>query len=537
MVIEPGYVLTLLIFATCSASFFLFAYGLEKRRHEYLSAAESALYLSLSLSIFAMLLLTYYFVTDNFSIAYVYSNSDRNMPLLFKISAVWAGKEGSLLLWSMLTLAVTTVFVTRSNRSEREAKTAMVLTLVSSFVTGMTFAFSNPFSVLPFKPYDGVGMNPLLRTFEMVLHPPVVFLAYSLIAVPYAMILAGYGVNSSRVRLWVKSGWFTLTLGIVLGCWWAYRTLGWGGFWGWDPVENSSLLPWLSLTAYHHAKGRSKNYFIHLAFLFVIFAAFMTRSGIVKSVHAFASEFTGWSFILFFATFAALSVHSLKNEGKKAEKAEDKNDETPASTKRYYATLLFSLSILSVFIGTFTSIFFSIDRGYYQFTFTPIFALIVALIILEMSRMTRIRARFLLHLGVIILFVGALAVWNFENRFEGVNLNPSAEVGEWTLKLKNVTSSEDAEKFTITATIGLTDDVSGLLHPKLYVYKIERNQRVVSGVDVLTTPLKDYYLALREVKSRTSAVVDFYTVPLINLVWLSFALMLASSLALFGRQR
>ena len=541
---ELGFALLTLSLISACISFILFLIPIINRPSTYRAitpeVAESFLYLSCSLAFASFLILIYYFLTDNFTISYVYANSDRVMPLIYKLSAVWAGREGSLLLWSVLSLMTASIFTTTSRKDYKSLKTTATLILASIFILGITLFVSNPFALLPFKPSDGVGMNPLLRTTEMIFHPTVVFLGYSLTAVPFALYLSG---SRDRLAVWVKLSWITLTIGILLGCWWAYKTLGWGGFWGWDPVENASLLPWLSLTAYFHSKGKTKEIFAYSAYILVIFAAFVTRSGIIKSVHAFTYEITGWVYLAFLSFFALLALikitkwdrnhESIQHSDSTTSTTQTKPPTKPESiieTVKSYAIFLFAAAIITVLMGTVASVFVSVDRIYYTITFTPLFAGVTILIAFYITKIRKMRRMTLItHLGVILLFIGAIAVWNFETRYENITLSPQAEVDGFLIKLLNISVSEDPEKFTITTHIRLEN--VGEVDPKLYVYKIERDQRIVSSVELQSLPWLDYYIALRQVSSDFShAVIDLYIVPLILLVWIGSAMMLVGSI-------
>ncbi|MDK2876217.1 MAG: cytochrome c-type biosis protein CcmF [Archaeoglobaceae archaeon] len=441
----------LLISAFFSAlSSLLFA--LATKRLKYAEFAEVFLYVSLSLCFAGMLLLLHYLITDNFSIYYVYAYSQREMGFEYKIAALWAGKEGSLLLWAFASLLVTSIFTNYGVKDLRKAKALTVLTAINSFLL-ILILLSNPFEVLPFKYNNGIGMNPLLRTPEMIIHPPLVFFGYSLVACIYAGHLA-----EIENRGLVKLAWAFLTAGIVLGGFWAYRTLGWGGFWGWDPVENASLLPWLSLTAYLHAR-KGKEFFAYLSMVFVAFTAFVTRSGILSS------------------------------------------------------SLIFGAMIVVVLLGTVANLFRSVDRSYYLITFTPIF---FATAILTLYRL-RSSTKKLIHLGVILLFIGATSVWFFESK-ETIILSPNGEVDGIEFYLQDVSSHWNPEKTVVKAKILSS---IGSIEPEIHVYP----QSTVSKAFILNTPLMDYYFAMKSAGSNF-VEIEFYRVPLIALVWLGSALLL-----------
>ncbi len=462
------------IFCTTSAILFL-ASG---RNLKFAEVAEILLYASLSCVFASLLLLTHHFLIDDFSILYVYLNSQREMSPWLKISAVWAGKEGSLLLWNFLNILSASIFLNYGEKDLKKAKAMFVFLSYASTLLILNL-FSNPFAELQFRHLNGIGMNPVLRTPEMLVHPPVVFLGYSLVAAVYVSTL--FGIQN---RKFVISSWILLTVGIILGGFWAYRTLGWGGFWGWDPVENSSLLPWLCLTAYFHIR-KGKEFFAYLAMVFVVFTAFVTRSGILSSVHAFASDPLSFFFVVLMASFAIPAFRKWSFEG------------------FCYSPLIFSAMIIVVFLGIITSFFRNVDRSYYLITFVPLFFSAVCGIIYKFIKMKRK----LLHFGVILLFLGSFSVWFFEEK-------RTISVGESELfRLGNLSEEFDGEKLVLRAKI---ESKYGIFEPEIHFYD---NWGRVSKVSIISTPFLDYYLAIRSL-SQDSIIIEFYVVPLIILVWL-----------------
>ncbi len=489
---DPGFALLVLSLLSSAAASLLFLSAYRRRDSRHAEIAENALYLSLTLCFASLLLLAYYFLTDNFSVEYVWKNSHRAMASVYKLSATWAGREGSLLLWCLFSLLVASIFTSHGEKDARKLKASAILSAISAYLLLICALTANPFEPFGFAPQDGVGLNPLLRTPEMILHPPIVFLAYALAAVPLAMHVSGM-TNADR---WMRATFVFLTLGILIGGWWAYRTLGWGGFWGWDPVENASLLPWLAAAAYFHS--REKSFFASLTFALVVVAAFVTRSGIIESVHAFAGRGGEFYLLLIAATLAV------------ARPKPDLNGTCSAPS-------IFVAAIAVVAMGTFANVFFSVERTYYLVTFVPAFALAVAMII---YRLRSVRRKLIIHAGVLLLFLGATSVWFFEKSYD-LELSPHAEAAGFSFELLNVTVSEDAEKFTVTAKVA--SDL-GVLEPKMKVYKIERRERTVSSVEIVSTPLFDYYFAIESFgEDFSSAKAKFFVVPLISFVWLGSA--------------
>ncbi len=262
---------------------------------------------------------------DDFSVAYIFSHSNRDLPLAYKFSALWSGQEGSLLFWAWLLSTYGFVLRLRHKVDARlVAHAAVVLAAVEVFFLLLVNFAAHPFSMVAgAAPADGNGLNPLLQYPEMVIHPPMLYLGYVGMTVPFAFALGALIMKYPGekwihiTRRWTMVTWMFLTVGIFLGGHWAYSVLGWGGYWGWDPVENASLLPWLTATAFLHSvmmqekRGMLKMWNMWLifgTFLLCIFGTFLTRSGIVSSVHAFAQSSIGSWFVGFLALTAAVCV-------------------------------------------------------------------------------------------------------------------------------------------------------------------------------------------------------------------------------------
>jgi cytochrome c-type biogenesis protein CcmF len=291
----------------------LYVMGLYRNRSDLERFGDRGVLASFALFTLASLYLFYLLLTHNFNNLYVATHSNRSLPLAYLISAFWAGQEGSLLLWGWLTSLSTLIVVRRPSSVDKfKPYVATILVIIQLFfVITMIFA-SNPFEKLGFTPVDGQGLNPLLQDPGMVIHPPTLFVGYALIAVPFAYAMAGLLTKDEdwlkHVRTWTLVAWLFLSLGIALGGWWSYHVLGWGGYWAWDPVENASLMPWLIITAFLHSvviqegkKGMKlwNMLLITFSFLLVIYATFLTRSGIIQSVHSFAGSSVGQYFGVF----------------------------------------------------------------------------------------------------------------------------------------------------------------------------------------------------------------------------------------------
>jgi len=209
----------------------------------------------------ASAILIYLLITRDFQVEYVYRYVSTYLPTIYTLSAFWAGQEGSLLLWLWLVTIFSVLIARREEGWSQELKpyALAVLTLCQAFFALLLVFASNPFATYPISPAEGFGLNPLLENFWMIIHPPIVFIGYAAYTVPFAFAIAALvtgrlGEEWIRgIRRWNLFSWLFLGLGIILGAWWAYLELGWGGYWGWDPVENASLIPWLVSTALLHS--------------------------------------------------------------------------------------------------------------------------------------------------------------------------------------------------------------------------------------------------------------------------------------------
>ena len=258
------------------------------------------------------------FVQDDFSVAYVANNSNTLLPLHFKLSAVWGAHEGSLLLWSLILSGWSTAVALCSGKLPL-VLSARVLSVLGAISVGFALFLlftSNPFDrVLPIPPLEGSDLNPLLQDFGLIVHPPMLYMGYVGFSVPFAFAIAaliGGQFDSAWARWsrpWINVAWVFLTIGISLGSWWAYYELGWGGWWFWDPVENASFMPWLAGTALMHSisasekRGVFRSWTLLLAILtfsLSLLGTFLVRSGVLTSVHAFASDPERGIFILAF---------------------------------------------------------------------------------------------------------------------------------------------------------------------------------------------------------------------------------------------
>ncbi len=315
---------------TTAYSLFILITGIQRGRDgaALIASGHHAALAAGTLLTLAAGLLFYNLAISNFRVEYVSHYTSRELPLFYKLSAFWGGQQGSLLLWawllSVFTVAVLLIYQ-KKNLPTLPHVIAILMAILLFFNVLLLFV-APPFALLDRVPANGAGLNPLLQHPAMAIHPPLLYLGYVGMAVPLAFalgaLLSGHLDDSwvKNVRRWTLIPWFFLTMGIMLGARWAYVELGWGGYWAWDPVENASLMPWLTGTAFLHSimiqekKGMLKIWnmvLIILTFELCIFGTFITRSGIISSVHAFAQSGIGPMFGVFLVTTAAFSIWAL----------------------------------------------------------------------------------------------------------------------------------------------------------------------------------------------------------------------------------
>ncbi|MFZ3062818.1 MAG: heme lyase CcmF/NrfE family subunit [Actinomycetota bacterium] len=316
-----------------------YAYGIYRKDRRFIDSGRYGYTAIFGLLTLASVLLVYAFVTKDYSIRYVAEYSSSDLPLLYKLSAFWAGQSGSLLFWIWF-LSLFVVAVIWRNRKSADLLypyTAAVIGVVQVLFAVLVSVVTTPFELLPTVPLDGMGLNPLLQNPGMILHPPTLLLGYVGFTIPFAYAAASLLLGRTdnwwiqKSRQWTLLAWIFLAIGNIIGGWWAYVVLGWGGYWGWDPVENASLMPWLVATAYLHSvmiQERRKMLkgwniaLITLTFELSLVGTLLVRSGILSSVHAFGESSIGSVFIffilastLFMVVLATYRARALKSEG------------------------------------------------------------------------------------------------------------------------------------------------------------------------------------------------------------------------------
>lgn len=401
---EIGPILLLIALMTSGYAAVASLLGARTGRKELVKSAEGAIYAICVITGIALGMLIYAFLTDNFQIEYVAGHSNRALPLLYKSVAFYAGQEGSLLLWTWV-LSFMVVLVLWQNRNRNRELMPYVIAVamgVQFFFLFISSLVTNPFKTLPFMPEDGQGLNPLLQNYGMILHPPTLYLGYVGFTIPFAFAVAALITGQlgdiwiRTTRKWTVFAWFFLGVGIVFGGQWAYMELGWGGYWMWDPVENASFMPWLTGTAFLHSvmiqekKGMLKVWnmvLIILTFALSLLGTFLTRSGILSSVHSFGQSALGSYFLAF---IGLVSVSSLSLLSSRLPLLRSKN-ELDSLVSRESTFLMNNLILVAltftVFLGTFFPVISEAVRGvtvtvgppFYNQVAVPIFMLLLLL--------------------------------------------------------------------------------------------------------------------------------------------------------------
>jgi len=416
--------------------------------------------------LFSFICLMESFLADDFSVQYVANNSNSALPVQYKVSAIWGAHEGSFLLWTLImggwTVAV--AFFSRSLTMDMKARVLSVMGLLNvGFITFILFA-SNPFDrSLPFFPADGADLNPLLQDFGLIVHPPMLYMGYVGFSVPFALAIATLSTGRLDAawarwsRPWTNAAWAFLTIGIALGSWWAYYELGWGGWWFWDPVENASFMPWLVGTALIHSlaasekRGVFKSWTVLLAiatFSLSLLGAFLVRSGVLTSVHAFAVDPTRGLYILTFLVLViggSLTLYAVKASGIRSEAS---FSATSREAMLLGNNLLLVVSTAAVLLGTLYPLIYevitdgekiSVGPPYFNRVFVPVTLLLfLAMIVAPFARWRHTDQASLLLDHWVLLASAPVAVFAI-TLASGVTVEPLAIVIEtialWILVL------------------------------------------------------------------------------------------------------
>ncbi len=613
-----------------------------KKKPLLVLSAERAVYSLWLLLTIAAAVLVYSLLTSDFRLAYVATHSNRDMPLLYKFSAWWGGQEGSLLLWSWLLACYSAVVVYSNRRRHRSFMPYVTATLM---VTQVFFLIMNAFIASPFRVLavgreitsvaDGNGLNPLLQYWAMAIHPPMLYLGYVGFAVPFAFAMGSLITREKSdawihtTRRWTLVTWLFQSCGIVLGAGWAYAVLGWGGYWGWDPVENASLLPWITATAFLHSvmmqekKGMMKVWnvvLISATFWLCIFGTFLTRSGVVSSVHAFSQSAIGQWFIGFLGVITAATAYIILNRLDYLRSEARLESVISRESSFLFNNLILLASCFAVLWGTLFPVIseavtgekISVDAPFFNRVNVPIglfllfltgvgplfawrrtslgslkrnfawplmggLVFMVALLIagvrhfyalmcfglslfvawtiaaefykgarairartgqnlaaaaVELThRNTRRYGGYIVHMGIVLMFVGfAGSAFNKNNTVE-VKIGDSFPIGRYQLRVQQLRQGDTPNYSWDHAVIDLSSggDSLGTLEPERRLYK--SSQQSTSEVAIRRRLNEDLYLNFAGMtEDNSKAVIQAYVFPLVSWIWLGFWALISGTL-------
>jgi cytochrome c-type biogenesis protein CcmF len=378
--------------------------GARLGRERYFATARIAILAQFLLVTLAASALIFALATADFSLRYVAFNTTRATPLYYRITGLWGALEGSLLLWEWLLIIFSAIvaWVYRQRHQELMPWVLLIFSIVSAFFLIVLGFVSNPFETLSPVPLDGRGLNPLLEDANMMTHPPLLYTGFVGLTVPYAFAMAALIVGKAdeawivTTRRWTITAWFFLTAGNLVGAWWSYHVLGWGGYWAWDPVENAAFMPWLPATAFLHSVQVQERRrmlkvwnlsLIIIAFSLTIFGTFLTRSGILSSIHAFSSGPVG-SFFLGFLAVVLLGSFGLVAYRSELLKGQPELDSMVSRESAFVLNNIVLVSALfTIFLGTIfpliseavAGVQVSVGAPYFNSVTIPIFLLLVFL--------------------------------------------------------------------------------------------------------------------------------------------------------------
>lgn len=403
-----GYISLFLAFVVSLYSAIAYVVGQRRKNLALFASARNGLLLVCGLVTLAVLSLLYSLLTHDFQITYVAEHSNRSLAPAYLIAALWAGGNGSVLFWGWIVSIMGAVLALQTRRTGKDLVpyTSAVVAVTMAFFTLTLIAVGNPFVKLGFTPADGAGLNPLLQNPGMLFHPPLLLAGYAGMTIPFAFCVAAL-VNRrfdaawlTGMRRWALIAWLFLGAGNLLGAWWAYNELNWGGYWGWDPVENSSLMPWLVCTAFLHStmmekrRGMFKVWsasLIIVAFVLPLLGIFLERSTLASPNHGFGGdpvqEKVGW-FFFWFALLALVGAFGLLFHRRDILKSDSQIESLVSRESTFLLNnVLFAFSTLAIFVGTFLPVILnnitgsqiSVGPGFFNGVNGPIFLGIVLL--------------------------------------------------------------------------------------------------------------------------------------------------------------
>jgi cytochrome c-type biogenesis protein CcmF len=465
MLADIGLYVLVLAFGLAVYASLASAYGGFENRPAWVESARNAALLVFPALTIAVVILVYLLYKLDFSIAYVYDVSSQAMSPFLRVTALWGGQSGSILFWAWMMSGFVAAVLRRKWQDNLEMMpyVTMVSMLTTAFFIGLVVFITNPFARLWYVrgaedlttavfqpansilyiPADGGGLNPLLRHFGMIGHPPTTYLGFTGFVIPYAFAIAALITGKAHDDAWIRTtrrwtlvAWIFLTIGLVLGGRWAYDVLGWGGFWGWDPVENAMLMPWLTGTAFLHSAMMSEKrgmlkvwnmVLIILTYSLALFGTFITRTGVIGSVHAFSKSAMGPAFFLFIGITFLGSLSLLFNRRGTLKAEHEVESFISREAAFLLQNMLFLAITVAVFWGTVFPMFSELITGvkitvgppYFQKVTGPLFAALVLLMSIAPFLSWRKQAPKNLLRTILIPLVGSVigtGIWGYIHR-------------------------------------------------------------------------------------------------------------------------
>ena len=511
-----------------------------------MSRARLLFYIQVAFTLSACLSLLYAFVTNDFSVQNVFFYSSTQQPLIYKIGSLWGNHDASLLFFTTLLTLVSLI----GSFSIKQQNAVKIMSLIATSMMLIIYFTSNPFVYIPRAPFEGLGMNPVLQDMAIAIHPPILYLGYVTYIIPYACFL---GMLLSKGRDDMESAYIAskfalgcLTVGISLGSWWAYRELGWGGYWFFDPVENISLIPWLIGIALHHSfmitmrngKLFSATIALGLAnFLFMLLGILIVRSGILVSVHSFASGIVGGQYIVGAFILLALATIIVYVRGVKLS---DNEGYGFAEKGIITGNVVIVAATLCLMIGTFFPIIYQLVKGisislsnqYFYYIFVPL-ALVIALLAVIIPHLkprfkfilnTKNASMVLSHIGIVVLAVGIAlnAILKQDIEFIG-KIGAIVKKDNFSVSLKNIKYSEGPNYYRQIGEFWIEkNNETIMLRPENRWYTIEN--AISAESDIYSFITKDIYVVLGSLEDDGTLHANIYIRPWMSLIWLGMFL-------------
>ncbi len=521
-----------------------------------------------SLSSIAFLSLIYSYIISDFSVLNVYQNSHSLKPLIYKISGAWGNHEGSMLMLLCILNLYSCIFAFLSTMNQRQKIITLASQSIISFAITAFIAFtSNPFLKIFPIPNEGLGLNPILQDIGLALHPPMLYTGYIGFSLIFSIAIAALLTEkvdkefASKMKPWLMFSWSFLTLGIGLGSWWAYRELGWGGFWFWDPVENVSLMPWLCGTALVHSitmLAKNNNFKIWscflaiLAFVFCLLGIFLVRSGIITSVHSFANDPKRGIFIIMLlliiggAGFLIFFFKSLKLKTPQSNFSNNFSNNFTLTSKNGMVLInnfLLCLALFIVALGTLypliSQLFFdsaiSIGSSYYNKLFTPIAIVMLCLMVLVPSvRLNKFSSKsmFSAHIGIFVVII-AIALTSIFSKTKELNMKfgDKVNISNYEIEFQNVEYLAGKNYLARQGNFLIRQNNKRITTLKPQSRYYPENDQTTTEADIKYFIFADLYLVMGG-KAKMENQVENYAVrvyhkPFMSFIWLGCLLIFA----------